>query len=213
MDFYPFHYLALGDSLTVGVGVPALDPGFVEHYACLSKQSLKKCIQYKKNARPGATTGDVLNMLHSPIVIEYVKHADIITITAGGNDLLNAAKAFIQNKNEKIFSNVLEQSQNNFSSIMKRIHNMEKQKEFIIRLTNLYNPFPNIPIAEEGIKTFNSLIYNFSKDKHVKVADIYNIVKGNERALLTRDGIHLNSRGYYQMALAFHKLGYFPVAR
>lgn len=77
----------------------------------------------------------------------------------------------------------------------------------------MYNPFPNIPTSEEGIKTFNSLIDNFSQYKNVKVADIYSIFKGNEKALLTRDGIHPNSRGYYQMALAFHKLGYFPLAR
>ncbi|OAH52777.1 hypothetical protein AWH48_13270 [Domibacillus aminovorans] len=210
---YPLHYLALGDSLTVGVGVPTFDQGFVEHYVCLSKQTLKKCIQYKKYARSGATTGDVLNMLNSPIVTEYVKYADVITITAGGNDLLNAAKIFMQTGNEKIISNVLEQSQNNYSSIMKRIHHMDKQKDFIIRLTNLYNPFPNIPMGEEGIKTFNSLIDNFSQYKNVKVADIYSIFKGNEKALLTRGGIHPNSRGYYQMALAFHKLGYFPLAR
>lgn len=95
MDFNPLRYLAIGDSLTVGIGVPLMDPGFVEYYRDLSQQILKKPILYQKYARSGATTEDVLNFTYSPFVMEAVKCANIITITAGGDDLINAAKGFI----------------------------------------------------------------------------------------------------------------------
>ena len=211
MGFNSLRYLALGDSLTVGVGIPAFDPGFVEYYRCLSQQTLNRCILYRKYARSGATTDDILTMIHSPIITEAVKYANIITITAGGDDLINAAERFIKNKNEETMSHALEQSQKNYSKILGEIHHIDKQDKYIIRLTNLYNPFPDIPVAEEGIKKFNSLINRFGQEKNVKVADIYSVFKGNEKFLLSRTGVHPNSRGYYQMALAFLEQGYSPL--
>ena len=47
MDFNHLRYLAIGDSLTVGFGVPFLDPGYVEYYKYLSQQSLTKRISYQ----------------------------------------------------------------------------------------------------------------------------------------------------------------------
>lgn len=211
MGICPLRYLALGDSLTVGVGVPAFDPGFVEYYRCLSQKTLNKRIQYSKHARSGATTDDVLTMIHSPIIMEAVKYANIITITAGGDDLINAAKRFMKNKNEETIRHALEQSRNNYSKILEKIHHLDKQDKYIIRLSNLYNPFPNISIAEEGIKKFNSLIHRFGQEKNVKVADIYSVFKGNEKVLLSKGGVHPNNRGYYQIALAFLGLGYSPL--
>jgi len=208
MDFNPSRYLAIGDSLTVGIGVPFLDPGFVEYYRGLSQQILKKSIFYQKHARSGATTEDILIMLHFPIVTEAINCADIITITAGGDDLINAAKEFLINKNEESVSHAINQSQNNYSKILERIRHLDKQDQYILRLTNLYNPFPDIPIADEAIKAFNTSINRFGLEMNVKVADLYSIFKGNEKALLSKGGVHPNGEGYYQMALALSRLGY-----
>ncbi|MFJ7952543.1 GDSL-type esterase/lipase family protein [Lysinibacillus sp. NPDC096418] len=211
MDCNPLCYLAIGDSLTVGIGVPFLDPGYVEHYRALSQRILKRRIIYKKYARSGATTEDVLTMLYSPIVTEAIKCANIITITAGGNDLINAAKEFLRNKDEKIISQAIKQLEDNYSKILERIHLLDKQDKYIIRLTNLYNPFPEIPLADEGIKAFNLLMNGFSRKMNVKVADIYSVFKGNEEAFLSKGGVHPNGKGYYHMALALSRLGYSPL--
>ncbi len=80
--------------------------------------------------------------------------------------------------------------------------------KLILRLMNLYNPFIDIPIADEAIREFNSLINSFGRELNVKVADIYSVFKGNEKVLLSSGGVHPNSRGYYQIALAFSSLGY-----
>ncbi|WHY86289.1 hypothetical protein QNH39_27615 [Neobacillus novalis] len=84
---------------------------------------------------------------------------------------------------------------------------------FLSRLPVLeyYNPFPDIPIAEQAINEFNSLISSFGREMNVKVADIYSVFKGKEKDLLSRGGIHPNSEGYYQMALALSRLGYSPL--
>lgn len=211
MDFNHLRYLAIGDSLTVGIGVPFMDPGFVEYYRCLSQQILKKRISYQKFARSGATTEDVINMLNAPIVTEAVKCANIITITAGGDDLINAAKEFLINKNEDSIARAIKQSRNNISEILDRIHRLDKQDQYILRLQNLYNPFSDIPIADKGIRAFNSSINSFGRELNVKVADIYSVFKGNEKSFISSGGVHPNSRGYYQMALALSKLGYSPL--
>ena len=211
MDFNPLCYLAIGDSLTVGIGVPFLDPGYVEYYRDLSQQILKRRILYQKCARSGATTADILTMIYSPIVTEAITCANIITITAGGNDLINAAKGYIRNKDEKIIYQTIKQLSDNYSKILERIHHLDKQDQYIIRLTNLYNPFPEISIADEGIKAFNSLMSGFGREMNVKVADIYSVFKGNEETLLSKGGVHPNRKGYYQMAVALSRLGYSPL--
>ncbi|MBY0123589.1 GDSL-type esterase/lipase family protein [Bacillus sp. S/N-304-OC-R1] len=213
MGYNHLRYLALGDSLTVGVGVPLFDPGFVEYYSCLSQETLNTSIPYCKFAKSGATTGDVLTMISSPPVTEALKFANIITITAGGDDLINAAFGFLKNKNEDTFSQTLEQSRIHYAKILERIHQIDKQDQYIIRIMNLYNPFPEISIAEKGIEAFNSMISRFGQDKYTEVADIYSVFKGNEKEFLARGGVHPNNRGYYQMALAFHRLGYSPLDR
>ncbi|MEH7387867.1 GDSL-type esterase/lipase family protein [Bacillus sp. JJ1521] len=179
----------------------------------MSQQIIKKPILYQKHARSGATTGDVLNMVNSPNVTEAIKCANIFTITAGGDDLINAAKQFLRNKNEENISQAIKLAQNNYSKILERIHKIDKQDKYILRLTNLYNPFPDIPIADEEIKRFNSLINRFGRELNVKVADIYSVFKGNEKALLSKGGVHPNNKGYYQMALAIGRLGYSPLNR
>ncbi|MGE7694643.1 GDSL-type esterase/lipase family protein [Lysinibacillus sp. NPDC094177] len=163
-------------------------------------------ISYQKYARSGATTEDVLAMLDTPIVMEAVNCANIITITAGGDDLINAAKGYLINKNEESISQAIKQSENNISKILKKIHQLDKQDKYILRLQNLYNPFIDIPIADEAIRAFNSLINSFGREMNVKVADIYSVFKGKEKFLLSTGGIHPNSRGYYQMALALSRL-------
>lgn len=211
MDINHIRYLAIGDSLTVGIGVPLLDPGFVEYYRYLSQQIFKRRIAYQKNARSGATSDDVLTMLNTPTVTEAVNCTNIITITAGGNDLINAAKEFLINKNEEGIAYAIKQTVNNISKILDKIHHLDKQDKYILRLTNLYNPFPNIPIADEGIREFNSLMNKLGQESNVKVVDIYSVFKGNEKVLLPPGGVHPNGRGYYQIALALNKVGYSPL--
>lgn len=46
---------------------------------------------------------------------------------------------------------------------------------------------------------------------NVKVADINSVFKGNEKALLSKGGVHPNGKRYYQIALAVSRLGYSPV--
>lgn len=209
-DTQLLHYVALGDSLTVGVGTPLFTPAFVDWYLEMSEQALKHTIYFNVFAKIGATTDRILRFLSIPEVAVNVSHADIITLTAGGNDLIHAAETFLITKKTQDLEDALTKSTANIGEIIDKIHalNPPHKHTFIIRLLNLYNPFPDIPEADSWIQHFNAHLALFSKMPHIGVADIYHPFAGRQRELLSRDHVHPNSTGYKVMAEATHLLGY-----
>ncbi len=208
-------YVALGDSLTTGVGILPFDPGFVERYEDLTQGKLNRPISLYKHDKVGATTSDLLQSLRSDDFIKTVlRHADIITITIGGNDLIRAGKAFLQNKDETVLFQALDTSIKNISSIITILNELVSKYEgpFIIRLTNLYNPFPQVTQVDTWVQKFNEHLQKFSSISNLKVANIYSIFENDTENLLSTDGIHPNRKGYEQMARAVYNLGYNPLA-
>ncbi|MCD7035816.1 GDSL-type esterase/lipase family protein [Metabacillus sp. GX 13764] len=203
-----YQYTALGDSLTAGRGASFLAPGFTRRYARLSEKNLGQRIDLTVYAHSGYTTADVLKELNIPLIQKSIKEAEMITITAGGNDLIQATRDFQQHNNEKIFMEALAQCQQNFKKIIERINELKKGEVFIIRLCNLYNPFPDIPIADKWVRKFNQVIQSFRFGEHVKIADLYSAFKNRETEYLSADHIHPNDKGYQVIAEKLAELGY-----
>ena len=202
-------YVALGDSLTVGIGTPFMDPGFVERYLRYSEIALQKSIYLNVFARRGATTGEVLSLVKNPGVTHTIKEAEFITITAGGNDLIQAALTFLKEKDQSVFYAALDQCTENLSAILKHIHSAKAGgTPFMIRLVNLYNPLDEVEGSDIWVEKFNRHIESFAKDRHVKVADIFPLFNGNEDELLSADSIHPNAKGYEVIARAVANLGW-----
>ena len=202
-------YVALGDSLTVGVGTPLFSRAFVDRYLELSEQALKHAIYLNIFAKIGATTEEILQCLSMPEVAVNISFADIITLTAGGNDLIHAAETFLITKKSQDLEDALNKSMAHIGKIIDKIHtlNPPQKHTYIIRLLNLYNPFPDIPEADSWIQNFNAHLAMFSKMPHIGVVDIYHPFAGRQGELLSLDHIHPNSTGYKVMAEATHLLG------
>ena len=99
------NYCGLGDSLTVGVGSNIFEKGFIGKYLFLTrKRPFNQPIAPAVFARVGATTGDILKSFEHPFVCRTIKEAEIITITAGGNDLIDAAEQFSTRQKKKRIS-------------------------------------------------------------------------------------------------------------
>lgn len=100
-------YAAIGDSLTVGVG-GGYSGGFVPCYSNLTQQKLNTQVIYKNMGLSGATTGNVLTLVSYQVDVRQVlQAAEIVTITAGGNDSTEAEKSFLIHRNKKIFRKAL----------------------------------------------------------------------------------------------------------
>jgi lysophospholipase L1-like esterase len=166
------HYLAVGDSLTVGFGAFS-EPGFVERYRYLTQQ------------------------------------AEVISITAGGNDLNDAAKQYQVDGNVKVFKSALKKCQENFRQILDMIHDLKSghSKRYIIRVADLYNPYPQLKEGVIWIQRFNKHLRSF-EGENLLVADIYHAFLGREKELLYLDQVHPNVKGYKVMAEQMHRLGY-----
>ena len=214
-DFHTYHYVALGDSLTVGLGSDLFSPGFVELYAEDASKSLHREVLINKFARSGATSGELLEALYVPMICEAIQSSDIITITAGGNDLIDAAETFLVDQNERRLFEAMNTAINNIKKMINHIHLLHDpgHHQYILRIQNLYNPYPNITQADSWIQNFNAHLAEYTRFPHIKIADIYSAFKGREKELLHPNGVHPNNKGYAVMAEVLHHLGYGALAK
>jgi lysophospholipase L1-like esterase len=205
-------YAAIGDSLTAGVG-DEFGGGFVPRYASLAQQKFLQPVAIENMGVSGATTGDILSIVRSNSQARSIlQEADMITITAGGNDLVDAAKDFLFTQNQDVFMKALIRCKKNYDGIVAGIRSLKSgQRSYLIRTVDLYNPFPSIPDANQWVQRFNRHIESF-EDGNVKVAKIFRLFQGRETELLSFDRFHPNGRGYELIAEQLHKQGYSPLS-
>ena len=82
-------YVALGDSITTGYGLAEKEAGFARQVADSNGYTLTNL------AKDGATSTDLLEVVKSEANADTLKNADLITVTIGGNDLMNALYAYL----------------------------------------------------------------------------------------------------------------------
>jgi lysophospholipase L1-like esterase len=120
-------YVALGDSLTVGVGASFLAPGFVARYVRLTEKELNKHVVADIYAESGIETGEVLTIVERPDLHDKIKRANIITISAGGNDLINASKNLAETGNITELTQSVKECHSNMVKIIRTIHELKKR--------------------------------------------------------------------------------------
>lgn len=208
----PLLYTALGDSLSVGVGSGLFGIGFVERYDKMIEEDLETDVCLHVCARSGLTTEDILQMLNQPVHNQRLSKANIITITAGGNDVIDAVLAYQNHPDERIFSDALASFRNHFRLILTRITELkEENSDYIIRIANLYNPFPDVPLAQKWISRFNKHLQHLANAPHVKIANLYAAFQNHTDDYLSADNIHPNQLGYQVIAEEMRKTGYKPL--
>ncbi len=82
------------------------------------------------------------------------------------------------------------------------------KKNYIIRLTNIYNPYKKWDQAYKWVNLFNSHLKSFESFPNVKVADIYSLFYEREKELLSWDSIHPNDLGHKMIAQAVYDTGF-----
>lgn len=129
-------YIALGDSLTEGVGDTTGQGGFVPLLAQSVVNDYGYEVDYKNFGVSGNTSNQILKrMSEDESIKDYLKKADFMTLTVGGNDL---RKVILSN-----FSNL------KISTFVKPAKDYSKRLETIIQTAQQANP--NLPIYVVGI--------------------------------------------------------------
>lgn len=203
-------YVALGDSLSTGVGASMFSPGFVQRYRRISERELQRQIQLSVFARSGNDTSDLVQLLKEASVRSAIKSAQIITITAGGNDLIHAYEKYKSNQNEEMMIDVFKKYKKNISKIICSVHGLmgDVHHQYIIRISNLYNPLPDDKLANKWVKRFNQYLNTFHNECNIQIVDLFTLFKENREELLTYDHIHPNDRGHQRIAETFYQSGY-----
>jgi lysophospholipase L1-like esterase len=210
----PIRYTAIGDSLTVGMGASFLSPGFVERFAQKVGETRSQLVTVNKFARVGASSGEILFHAQDPPIAYHLQQADLVTLTSGGIDLIDAGKAFLKSQDMRVIYEAIQRSTFNNLRLMTYIRELQATHftNSDIWILNMYNPFPTIPETDHWIRAYNYNLSQAAQSAKVRVADIYHAFLGRTPYLLSRDGIHPNDAGYEVIAnVLFSGTLHFPI--
>ncbi|MGF7032764.1 lysophospholipase L1-like esterase [Paenibacillus mucilaginosus] len=119
-------YLALGDSLTAGVGAFG-SGGFVRAYGLTAGEALNRPVETGVIGIPGATTGELRMLLErSPQLRDMAREAQLLTLTAGGNDLIDAAKRFAADRDTGRLAAALERCHEDYAALLQALRRLQQ---------------------------------------------------------------------------------------
>lgn len=198
-------YVALGDSLTVGLGA-LWGCGYTRlYYKWLASCMKYRALRYCNLGVNGWTSDNLLYAIkHNCNYRSAIMSAAIITLDIGGNDILRHKYSPAQLQHAaKCF-------QYNLYSILHEIRCLNSCAP--IYLMDIYNPYPQChplhEIAEAWVTQFNSIIWNtlvISDFQIAGIASAYKAFKGNEHryTFIQYDNVHPNTLGYRAMYESF----------
>ena len=147
-------YVALGDSITTGYGLAENETGFAKQVADSNGYTLTNL------AQDGATSTDLLEVVKSEANADTLKNADLITVTIGGNDLMNALYAYLAEEyNNKQNSDTPITAADVKASLAGTLSEIP-QVEMLRFAASKIPDFPNSTAANTALSTFAT---NFSR--------------------------------------------------
>ena len=133
-------YVAIGDSLTQGVGDSSNQGGFVP----VLSQALESDFDWQVTSRnygiAGNTSNQILKRMQEKKDIQRdLKKAKVMTLTVGGNDVIHVIKDNITNLNVDTFTNPAQAYQKRLGQIIELAR--KDNKTLPIYIVGIYNPF------------------------------------------------------------------------
>jgi lysophospholipase L1-like esterase len=209
-NMFPFKnkkisYVALGDSLTAGVGASLFSPTFPQRYRRKIECVWAERVDLYTIARSGLTVEEIATLSSHPRSLQSLAESEVITITAGGNNLIDAYEDVMKGKSLSSLQDQLKEAQRDFNGFIQSLLTLKKKSStpYFILVATLYNPFPESQEANAWIQKVNAFIKKLNYYPHLHIVDLYSLFKGKEKEWLSRDGVHPNDKGYEAMARAF----------
>jgi len=178
-------YVALGDSLSAGVGARKIEDTIVYAYADkLGKKFWQ--VNVTNLAWPGDDSEDVLKV---QLPQALTKSPDYVTLFIGVNDMHNQMP--------------LEEFRNNYSQILETLLNQTHAKIVVINIpyigSNDLIRFPFTHYFDMRIQQYNSIIASLAQNDRIKFIDLY---QGSRKVLnqdsenYADDMFHPSAKGY-----------------
>ncbi|MGM8366513.1 SGNH/GDSL hydrolase family protein [Virgibacillus sp. W0181] len=194
--------VAIGDSLTQGVGDSTGEGGYVG----ILNRSLnenKNIVQFENYGKRGNRSDQLLKRLEDPEIAASLKQADIVLITIGANDIMQVFKESFTNLTMRKFEHERLQYEERLEMIFNKIK--EVNPDTSIYLLGFYNPFDKYfkdieeldMIVNGWNNTGKNVAQTFDQTYYIPIDDLFNEDTVN---LFAEDNFHPNHLGYQRIA-------------
>ena len=202
-------YVALGDSLAVGVGARQ---GYVSRYADHLQRDTDADVRVTNLGVSGQTSSRLLHSLRAdPEIRRALRGAEVVTLNIGLNDLGQTSSGYRSGtcggpQNQACLRKVVDKVERNWDAIIYEISSLHSSEDTIIRTIGLgYTP------RTEGVfgpylARVTRHIDSAADDAHIPYAEVR---LGDE--VMSSDGLHPNDKGYRLIAARLRTLGYKPL--
>ncbi|OED31089.1 lysophospholipase [Planococcus maritimus] len=208
----PAAYVAIGDSLAAGqTPNRAIDSGYTDLIAQELTRNQPLAFYSKDLAFPGFTTSDVLKSIESDEAKELLGSANIITMSAGANDLLrlvqaNAAEGALSF--EEIQADyALNAARENVETILSKLEELAPSAD--IYVMGYYFAYPHARDSQkqgtaEQLEQLNAILKQEAERAGAIFVDVADRFGEDAVELVPNAGdVHPNIDGYQEMANAF----------
>lgn len=194
--------VAIGDSLTQGVGDETNNGGYVGILEDTLNSGDQK-ISIENFGKRGNRTDQLLKRMEEPEISSSLENADVILVTIGANDIMKVVKNNFADLQYEPF----EQEQKNYEERLRTIFEnmLEKNPDAEIYLVGFYNPFESYfedveeltRIIENWNSTSRAITLEYEEVSYIPVQDLF---QAGESQYFSEDNFHPNQRGYRVIA-------------
>lgn len=193
--------VAIGDSLTQGVGDPTNQGGYV---GILDQQLNhdEEIATFENYGKRGNRTSHLLNRLEEPEIRSSLQNADIILITIGANDIMQVVKENFMNITYQIFAEERVHYEERLRQIFSNLKQLNPYAS--IYLIGFYNPFEqyfeHIEELELIVDDWNNTGLAVAEEFGGTFIPTKDLFISNEVNLFAEDHFHPNELGYQRIA-------------
>jgi lysophospholipase L1-like esterase len=191
--------VAIGDSLTQGVGDDSNNEGYVGFLEDKLKKPDNSEFEIDNFGKRGNRTDQLLKRLDEQEIIDSIKKANIILVTIGANDIMKIVKANVLSLSYDDFTVEQKGYQARLNNIFSKIRQQNPYAH--IYLIGLYNPFDqyfgHIPELDKILDDWNwigrEVVKANTRSTFIPIKDLFD---NTEENLFYEDNFHPNARGY-----------------
>ncbi|GGM33170.1 hypothetical protein GCM10011351_19020 [Paraliobacillus quinghaiensis] len=197
-----YKIVAIGDSLTQGVGDNANNDGYVGRIEdTFSNEDYR--VDIDNFGKRGNRSDQLLKRLEDEEIRESIEEADMVLLTIGANDIMNVVKNNFMNLNEEPFAIERTAYEQRLREIFDTIFALNPDTE--IYLIGFFNPFEgyfeDIDELDQILTNWNNtgrrLTLQYAQAHFVPTNDLFQI---EDVSLLADDNFHPNATGYTLIA-------------
>ncbi|MGG2106863.1 GDSL-type esterase/lipase family protein [Lysinibacillus pakistanensis] len=197
------HYLALGDSLTDGVGDEYSKDGFVGRLTdSLQAWPSISDVEVDNRGKRGRRSDQLLKLVKKGHYDEELQNAQLISLTMGGNDVMKVVRQDLFNLKRDAFDKELLAYKERYSKIVAGIR--AKNPTVPLLLIGFYNPFSIVTNEANEFDTiiteWNNVIKDIaSEDTNACYVSVEDLFDSNKELVYHTDFFHPNAKGYEKM--------------